>query len=404
MASSCKNCGATLVFHPDSQLLVCEYCNSSFRPEEIETEQKASVEEQQAVSMNEAYGTEDEKLLDCYIYTCNHCGGEIIINGTEASTKCIYCGNSAVVFSRISKQRRPDVVLPFTVTKEKAIELIRNRFNKGRFIPQEVKNFQADHVRGIYIPYWIVDAEHTDAVVVKGSVGSGKNRKTVYYGRAGSMQLHDLPLDASTLLSDESSMRLEPFDFTALREFDEDYLMGFYSNVTDINFGDLKKVVNSRADEFFRKDAMNDVKGASGKSVVASNPHTAIDYGNMRYAMLPAWFVTFDYQGKHHTVLVNGQSGKIICGLPWNKKLFYSMLAGIGVGLTALNTFILNFLLPPLLTSSGSEDDDGGNIIIILIVACISLFAAGLASMKRTIKSIELTQSKSIFNFVKKRQ
>ena len=121
MASSCKNCGATLVFHPDSQLLVCEYCNSSFRPEEIETEQKASVEEQQAVSMNEAYGTEDEKLLDCYIYTCNHCGGEIIINGTEASTKCIYCGNSAVVFSRISKQRRPDVVLPFTVTKEKAI-------------------------------------------------------------------------------------------------------------------------------------------------------------------------------------------------------------------------------------------------------------------------------------------
>ena len=218
------------------------------------------------------------------------------------------------------------------------------------------------------------------------------------------MQLHDLPLDASTLLSDESSMRLEPFDFTALREFDEDYLMGFYSNVTDINFGDLKKVVNSRADEFFRKDAMNDVKGASGKSVVASNPHTAIDYGNMRYAMLPAWFVTFDYQGKHHTVLVNGQSGKIICGLPWNKKLFYSMLAGIGVGLTALNTFILNFLLPPLLTSSGSEDDDGGNIIIILIVACISLFAAGLASMKRTIKSIELTQSKSIFNFVKKRQ
>ena len=31
----------------------------------------------------------------------------------------------------------------------------------------------------------------------------------------------------------------------------------------------------------------------------------------MKYAMLPAWFVTFDYQGKHHTVLVNGQTGKI---------------------------------------------------------------------------------------------
>ena len=128
MASICKNCGATLTFDPDSQLLVCEYCNSRYKPEEIEAELKSSVEDQKAVAMNEVYGTEDEKLLDCYVYTCNHCGGEIIINGTEASTTCIYCGNSAVVFSRISKQRRPDVIMPFSITKDKAVSLIRERF------------------------------------------------------------------------------------------------------------------------------------------------------------------------------------------------------------------------------------------------------------------------------------
>lgn len=403
MASICKNCGATLTFDPYSQLLVCEYCNSRYKPEEIEAEIKSSVEDQKAVSMNEVYGTEDENLLDCYIYTCNHCGGEIIINGTEASTTCIYCGNSAVVFSRISKQRRPDVIMPFSITKEKAVSLIRERFNKGRFIPEEVRNFQADHVRGIYIPYWIVDAEHTDAVVVRGSTGSGKHKKTVYYGRAGSLKIHDLPLDASTLLSDESSMRLEPYDLKDLKPFDEDYLLGFYSNVTDITFGDLKKVVYARADQFFRRFAIDDVKGASGKSVVSSKPHDAVDYGNMRYAMLPAWFVTFDYQGKHHTVLVNGQTGKIICGLPWNKRLFFSMLAGMSVALTALFTFILYFLLPAIFADH-SGDDDSGNIIIFLIVLCIGMFMVGVGSIKSTIKSIELTQSKSIFNFVKKRQ
>lgn len=402
MAATCKNCGAMLTFDPAAQMLVCEYCNSRFDPEEIETERKSYIEDQEAVAANEVYGTEDEKLLDCYVYTCNHCGGEIIINGTEASTKCIYCGNSAVVFSRISKQRRPDVIMPFAVSKDKAVQLIRDRFKKGRFIPDEVKNFKAEHIRGIYIPYWIVDAKHTDAVVIKGSVGSGKNRKTVYSGRAGSMNVHDLPLDASTLLSDESSTRLEPYDLKDLKPFDEDYLTGFYSNVTDIIFGDMKKVVCARANGFFREAACDDVKGVSGKSVVASKPHTAIDYGNMRYAMLPAWFVTFDYQGKHHTVLVNGQTGKIVCGIPWNKKKFVAMVAGMSVALTALFSFILRFLLPFFLENS--DDDDGGNVVLFLIIMAVVAIAGGLANMKQTVKSIELTQSKSIFNFVKKRQ
>ncbi len=402
MAATCKNCGAMLTFDPTSQMLVCEYCNGRFKPEEIEAERKSYVEHQEAVAANEVYGTEDEKLLDCYVYTCNHCGGEIIINGTEASTKCIYCGNSAVVFSRISKQRRPDVIMPFAISKDKAVQLIRDRFKKGRFIPDEVKNFKAEHIRGIYIPYWIVDAKHTDAVVIKGSVGSGKHKRTVYAGRAGSMNVHDLPLDASTLLSDESSTRLEPYDLKDLKSFDEDYLTGFYSNVTDISFGDMKKVVCTRANSFFREAACDDVKGVSGKSVVASKPHTAIDYGNMKYAMLPAWFVTFDYQGKHNTVLVNGQTGKIVCGVPWNKKKFVAMVAGMSAVLTALFSFILRFLLPALLENS--DDDDGGNVILFLIVLCIIAAAGGLTQMKRTVKSIELTQSKSIFNFVKKRQ
>ena len=402
MAATCKNCGAMLTFDPASQMLVCEYCNGRFKPEEIETERKSYVQDQEAVAANEVYGTGDEKLLDCYVYTCNHCGGEIIINGTEASTKCIYCGNSAVVFSRISKQRRPDVIMPFTVSKDKAVQLIRDRFRKGRFIPKEIKNFKAEHVRGIYIPYWIVDAEHTNSVLIKGTVGSGKHRKTVYSGRAGYMKIHDLPLDASTLLSDESSMRLEPFGFHELKPFDEDYLMGFYSNVTDITFGDMRKVVNTRANSVFNELAKDSVKGVSSKSVVASDPHTAIDYGNMKYAMLPAWFVTFDHKGKHNTVLVNGQTGKIVCGVPWDKKKFFGMLAGISAAMTALFTFFLNFLLPAFLENS--DDDDGGNIFIFLIVMCAIGFVGGFTNMKHTIKSIELTQSKSMFNFVKKRQ
>ena len=136
MATLCKNCSHALVFNPESQLLECSYCGSSFRPDEIESEAKEYRQDLKAESMNEVYGTEIEKFMDCYVYSCSECGGEIIVNGTEASTTCVYCGNPNVVFSRIARQKCPEYVLPFSVTKEQAIELVRGKIGKGFFIPK----------------------------------------------------------------------------------------------------------------------------------------------------------------------------------------------------------------------------------------------------------------------------
>ena len=71
-------------------------------------------------------GTDSEEFMDCYVYSCGSCGGEVIINGSEASTKCIYCGNSTVIFNRISRQKRPKYIIPFIITKEEAEQRGRN--------------------------------------------------------------------------------------------------------------------------------------------------------------------------------------------------------------------------------------------------------------------------------------
>ena len=260
----CGNCGGQLVFDPTKQKLVCEHCGGEFSPEDRDLASKESYSDQKAESMNEIYGTHSEEYMDCYVYTCNSCGGEIIINGTEASTKCIYCGNSNVVFSRIARHKRPQFIIPFKLTKDDAVAEVRKRFKKGMFIPREIKNFEVDNVRGIYIPYWIVDCDHKASVVIQGQVSSGKHSKTVFYGRAGRMEMKRLPLDASKMLSDESSSRLEPYNLNAMKPFDEDYLLGFYSNISDITYRDLRSAANARASEYFNEYAIADVKGASG--------------------------------------------------------------------------------------------------------------------------------------------
>lgn len=138
MATLCKNCGHALIFNPASQKLECDACGSAFRPDEIEAQSRDYRQDLEAEAANEVYGTKDQNLMDCYVYLCSECGGEIIINGTEASTTCVYCGNPNVVFSRISKQKRPDYVMPFSITKDRAIAIVKHEMSKGIFIPKEL--------------------------------------------------------------------------------------------------------------------------------------------------------------------------------------------------------------------------------------------------------------------------
>ena len=83
MATLCRNCSHALVLNPDSLMLECLVCGSTFIPEEIEAEAKKYREDLEPVKASEVYNSDEEDLMDCYIYSCSECGGEIIINGTE---------------------------------------------------------------------------------------------------------------------------------------------------------------------------------------------------------------------------------------------------------------------------------------------------------------------------------
>ncbi len=406
MATLCKNCSHALMFDPAKQKMFCSACGSTFTPEEVESESKQFREDLKAEEMSEVHGGDKSQYMDCYVYACSECGGEIIINGTEASTTCVYCGNPNVVFSRIAKQKCPEFVMPFSVSKDEAIRRAREQIRKGIFVPKEIKNFSIDCCRGIYLPYWIVNATYSDAVVIKGSVRQGKNSVTHFFGRAGKLPLKNLPIDASRALSDESSSKLEPFELSRLKPFDEDYLAGFYSNVSDVTYSDLRYATLHRAQEFFNEAALDDVQ-ASSKKVVSSRPSVRLE-NDMVYAMLPAWFITFKYKGKPNTILVNGDSGKVVCGLPWKKVLFFTLLILLGILITVATFFVFRATLPVFFSSSGrrssSSNNGRGKIIGVLIAGIIALFTVGIRKVVKVIKNINLTQDKAMFNFMKKRQ
>ncbi len=414
MATLCKNCGYALIFDPAIQKVRCNQCGSTFFAEEVESESKKYVQDQKVLSMSEVYGQEAagaaKEYLDCYIYTCSECGGEVIISGTEVSTKCVYCGNPTVVFSRISKQECPEFILPFSITKEQALSCIDKEIGHGLFVPNAVKHFTPESVHGIYIPYWLVDADRSEAAIIRKKTSNGKNSTVTYHGRSGKMRLQNLPVDACTMLSDESSSRLEPYDLTKLVLFDEDYLLGFYSNSSDLTYGDLSRVVEKRASLMFDEIMLESVKGGT-KTIVGSRSSTAIN-PDVKYALLPAWFVTFEHEGKHHTILVNGQTGKVVCGLPIRKALFFTFLTITSILLAIIFSFIFYHIIWAMMSSfaskprrhSSGSNNGSGNLIVGLIIAGIVMAAAGVKKIKNVIAKLKLTQSSKTFNFTKKRQ
>ena len=402
MATLCKNCSHALVFDPVSQMMFCSSCGSEFKPEEVESEAKPYRQDLNPESASGVYNSNEEEFMDCYVYSCSECGGEIIINGTEASTTCVFCGNPNVVFSRIAKQKKPEFIMPFRITRSEAVMRARDTIKKGTFVPRAIKNFSIDCCRGIYLPYWIVNATYYDTMIFEGTVTEDKKNVKRYFGRTGNLKFKDLPVDAARAISDDSSSKLEPFDLSHLKAFDEDYLAGFYSNISDVTYSDVRKAALERGKEFFIEASERDIDAFDIKPV-ESYPSVKVDT-DMKYAMLPAWFITFRYKDKPHTILVNGDTGKVVCALPWRKWLFFLMFFSIAAVATVLSSFVFKFLLLGFFAGDGDASKGGFMFLFFAVGSIIGLFSTGIRKIIRVIQNVNLTQDKAMFNFMKKRQ
>ena len=83
MIKRCSNCSGRLTFDIKSQAVKCSSCESCFDVTDIP----------ETTDINPNNLDEVTKTMDCNVYICNSCGAEIIINDTEVSTFCVYCGN-----------------------------------------------------------------------------------------------------------------------------------------------------------------------------------------------------------------------------------------------------------------------------------------------------------------------
>ena len=268
--------------------------------------------------LQEGSGRKAEREYDSikmrYVH-CLSCGSKLAANNVEASSFCIYCGQATVVEDTVEDYPKPDYIIPFKIKKNEAERSIREHLNKGFFVPKEIKNFEVEDIRGIYIPYWKVSAKLYDSYEVQTDIGSDDHTHYVYTSISGTMDLDPLPVYGSDMLPEVTLGQMDYWDFDEAVQFDEEYLAGFYADKADTSYADIKDKIAKRGDALFKEKTASRAKG-SKRHYTAAAPVVDITK-TPEYVLVPVWFITLDnHDGTRSTFMVNGQTGQSVGTFP----------------------------------------------------------------------------------------
>ena len=217
---TCPNCAAPLKFNPDKQMFSCEYCMSDFTEKYVQDffakkEQKENSAEKQEkkeqekakenaakqAQSNDSAQAENKTEEEAVIYNCPSCGAQVVTTASTAATTCFYCQNPVVLGGRLSGEFKPDRVIPFKLSKQKAIDKFLEMCKRKWFLPKNfVSEKHFDKLTGVYFPYWYVDEQRSAQMVAKGekvrswTVGDDRYTETKVFElhRAGNLIVNNV--------------------------------------------------------------------------------------------------------------------------------------------------------------------------------------------------------------------
>ena len=284
----CRACGAPLAFDPATGKLQCAFCGSSYDPGEYELEDKTGKTDQEASQWGVAEGMK--------AYVCPSCGAELICDKNTAATSCPYCGNNAVIPGQFTGAIQPELILPFKVTKDQAVEALQNHYKGKILLPDAFKKKNhIEKIQGVYVPFWLFDKD-ADGILRCDCEESDSYREgdyivtnTRHYRvvREGSMSFEKVPVDASSRMPDDYMDSIEPFDYGEIRPFSPTYMPGFLADKYDVEKEQAVERADLRCKNSMEAALRETVTGYTG--VAEQERKVNLTEKGCHYGLLPVW-------------------------------------------------------------------------------------------------------------------
>ncbi len=327
MIFKCKNCGGNIVYDPDKGTMCCPHC------EGLDTEEKI---------------VSSESMV-----TCVSCGApmdSVVLEHTSA-TKCPNCGTYVILDERVQGTYEPDLILPFRVSRNKAVDALRSEFGRRVFTPTGFLNYASvSKIEGTYVPFFMYDYDtRTDYYGVGTKVrswttGDYEYTETSYYDIRRDMDagFDKVPVDASDYMDDQYMDLLEPYAYEGLENFQDKYMSGFLGEKYNRSEEELAPRAKKKIEQAVEALINDSISGYT--TVRKQSMNIAADKTGVKYALLPVWEYIFRYQNEDYKFHVNGQTGKVVGKTPVAKGKV--VLFGTTVfGLVALAGAMIRLLL-----------------------------------------------------------
>lgn len=300
MLFRCKNCGGNTVYSPEKGKMYCPHCDGIDSGE------------------IEGAGIRAE---------CVNCGAPLEIKEYNSTCKCEYCGSYIILDERVEGDYKPRMVLPFQIGMKRAVELLKEEFKSRVFTPGTfLAESTLEEMKGMYVPFWLYDYKADIDYIGKGTKvrvwtgGDTEYTETSYYHVARNMGIdfRKVPVDASIAMPDDVMDLMEPFDYNASKEFQAEYMSGFYGEIYNEGADSLEERAKQKAEN----DADVLLKDTLGgyTSLIPERKDIRLSRKEASYALLPVWRYIYKYQEKDYPFYVNGQTGKIIGSTPVSRK------------------------------------------------------------------------------------
>ena len=361
--NKCPKCGATdISLNIKTGKLRCNFCRHEFEPiKEDKMEQDISKLKGEVIGSGaQEIQADAENVIT---FKCSSCGAEVVVDTSSAvNARCHWCRNTLSKNEQIPNGAIPDVVLPFKIPKEEAKDAIEKFVKKRKFYahPTFKKEFKAENVMGVYLPYMIVDANTHASMSGQGehetrryTVKHGDNERTYYDADLYNVQREfDLTIEGLTVESSEDKLdtksktktnniinSIMPFDTENCVKWDANYIKGYTSEKRDTNVSQLKELVSKQSEDIARF-AANDTLKFYDRGVRWDSEKLEVKGQQWKAAYLPVWLYSYQQKksGKDllHYVAVNARTKETMGSVPIHmpKLVFMSILVEL-LGLLA---------------------------------------------------------------------
>ena len=316
---TCPSCGGGMEFSPEDQKLKCQYCGtlkdiefSDFIANEYDIDSAQEL-------LDHNWGS--EKL----VMKCSGCGGSTIVDTISQAKFCSFCGSSNIIKTDESAGIKPEALIPFQITKNKAEDRFRLWMHRKYLAPNDLRSKQSiEKLQGVYIPFFTYDAMcsvdyvgekgryYNDVVSVfeNGQRVQRTERKIDWTPVRGHYDkfYDDILQNASKNIDDTIISRIGFFDTRNLKPYLPEFMLGFiaekYSITLKEGWDKAINIMDGEINSGIRATVSADELRIHKKDVSYSDV-------KFKHVLLPLWISTYNYKGRMYRFLINGDTGTV---------------------------------------------------------------------------------------------